>query len=316
MSLFLTFLIKIFPLFLYVIFGWLMGKLLKVKKKDIADVLVFLILPLVTFHGAFTLEISLQTLSLPVLFFLLCSCITMIFLYIGKLMWKNNTGNLLAFASSYGNYGYFALPAAIALFGKESEAIIIVAGIGFTIYSCTVGYFVTALGNFSIRESLIKTISLPSVYAFILGITFNMMGWKFGAFMDINMNSIYLDVARDIRGSYSVFGMMLVGIAIGEIEHFIVDWKFLGMAMLAQFIVWPIIVVGIIYLDKAEFGFYPVLIRKIMYLLSLIPIGANLIAYSTQLNVQPDKASITILITTVFAMIYVPLMISMFIEYI
>jgi predicted permease len=313
MNLFITFLIKIFPLFLYVLFGWVMGKILKVKKNDIADVMVFLVLPLITFHGAFTLELSLQTLSLPFLFFIICSLITVLFLFIGKKMWNDNTGNLLAFASSYGNYGYFALPAAIALFGKESEAIIIVAGIGFTVYSCTVGYFVTALGNFTVRKSLIKTISLPSVYAMILGLTFNAMGWKIGSFMELNLNSVYLDVARDIRGAYSVFGMMLVGIAIAEIKHFIIDWKFLGMAMLAQFIIWPLIIGGIILLDKNIFGFYPVLILKIIFLLSLIPIGANLIAYSTQLNVQPEKASITILITTVFAMLYVPFMVSLFI---
>ena len=110
--------------------------------------------------------------------------------------------------------------------------------------------------------------------------------------------------------------MMLVGIAIAEIKQFIIDWKFLGMAMLAQFIVWPVIIGGIIMLDKNIFEFYPALILKIIFLLSLIPIGVNLIAYSTQLNVQPEKASITILITTVFAMLYVPFMVSIFIGYI
>lgn len=313
MDLFITFFIKIFPLFMYVGMGWLMGKLLKVKKKDLADILVFLVLPLITFHGAFTLKISAQALSLPFLFFLLCSAITLFFLYLGKRLWRDNTGNLLAFASSYGNYGYFALPAAIALFGSEAEPIIIVAGLGFTIYSCTVGYFVTALGNFSVRQSFIKTVSLPSVYAFIIGFSLNYYGVRLGTFRNLDLNNLYLDIARDIRGGYSFFGMMLLGIAIAEIRRFIVDWKFLGMAMLAQFVVWPVVVLGIIMADKALLGFYPELIRKLIYLLSLIPIGINLVAYATQLDVQPDKAAVTILITTLFAMVYVPLMISLFI---
>ena len=313
MILFFSFLSKIFPLFFYVFMGWLISKLVKIKKNDIANLMVFLIMPIISFHGAFTLELSWQTLSLPILFFILCTLITLLFLWIGKKIWKDNTANLLAFASSYGNYGYFALPAAIALWGIESEAIVIIAGIGFTIYSCTVGYFVTALGNFTIRKSLIKTISLPTIYMVFIGLLLNTFHVKFGTVKSIDLNQIYMDFARDIRGAYSVFGMMLVGIAIAEIEHFVVDWKFLSVAMIAQFIVWPIIIGALIVLDKRFLGFYAPQIHRIMYLLSLIPIGANLIAYSAQLNVQPEKASITILITTIFAMFYIPLMISLFI---
>ena len=313
MILFFSFLSKIFPLFFYVFMGWLISKLVKIKKNDIANLMVFLIMPIISFHGAFTLELSWQTLSLPILFFILCTLITLLFLWIGKKIWKDNTANLLAFASSYGNYGYFALPAAIALWGIESEAIVIIAGIGFTIYSCTVGYFVTALGNFTIRKSLIKTISLPTIYMVFIGLLLNTFHVKFGTVKSIDLNQIYMDFARDIRGAYSVFGMMLVGIAIAEIEHFVVDWKFLSVAMIAQFIVWPIIIGALIVLDKRFLGFYSPQIHRIMYLLSLIPIGANLIAYSAQLNVQPEKASITILITTIFAMFYIPLMISLFI---
>jgi len=313
MILFFSFLSKIFPLFFYVFMGWLISKLVKIKKNDIANLMVFLILPILSFHGAFTLKISWQTLSLPILFFMLCTLITLLFLWIGKKIWKDNTANLLAFASSYGNYGYFALPAAIALWGIESEAIVIIAGIGFTIYSCTVGYFVTALGNFTLRKSLIKTISLPTIYMVFIGLLLNTFHVKFGTVKSIDLNQIYMDFARDIRGAYSVFGMMLVGIAIAEIEHFVVDWKFLSVAMIAQFIVWPIIIGALIVLDKRFLGFYSPQIHRIMYLLSLIPIGANLIAYSAQLNVQPEKASITILITTIFAMFYIPLMISLFI---
>jgi hypothetical protein len=315
-ELFIEFAIKLFPIYLWALFGFILGKLLKVRKNDAANILVFLILPLITFHGSFTTPVTVQALSLPLFFFLLCSIITLLFLWLGKKTWKDNTGNLLAFASSYGNYGYFALPAAIVLFGKDAESSVIMAGIGFIIYSCTVGYFVTALGNFTIAESLKKTLVLPSVYAMILGLSLNVLNIKFGSFRNIDLNDIYLSVARDVRGVYTIIGMMLVGLAIAEIKTLMIDWKFVGMASLAQFVIWPIVVGLYIILDKNILHFYPVLLLKIIFLLSLIPVGVNLIAYSSQLGVHPEKAAVAILLTTIFAMLFIPFMISVFIGFI
>lgn len=220
---------------------------------------------------------------------------------------------LTRIASSYGNYGYFALPTAIVLFGKEEESPVIMAGIGFIIYSCTVGYFVAALGNFIIVESLKKALVLPSVYAMVLGLFLNVLNLKFGSFKNIDLNEIYLNVARDVRGVYTIVGMMIVGLAIADIKMFKIDWKFVWMASLAQFVIWPFVVGLYIILDKNILHFYPELLLKIIFLLSLIPVVVNLIAYSSQLGVHTEKAAVSILITTVFAMLFIPFMISIFI---
>lgn len=130
--------------------------------------------------------------------------------------------------------------------------------------------------------------------------------------MGTDLNALYLNMARDVRGVYTAVGMMLVGIAIAEIGTIRMDWKFVGTASLAQFVVWPLAVGAYILLDINFLHFYPELLLKIIFLLSLIPVGANLIAYSSQLGVQPEKAAVTILFTTIFAMFFIPLMISIF----
>lgn len=88
---FVEFLVKLFPIYLWVLFGFLLGKLLKVKNNDVANILVFLILPFITIHGSFATPVTFQALSLPIFFFILCTFITLIFLWIGKLMWRDNT---------------------------------------------------------------------------------------------------------------------------------------------------------------------------------------------------------------------------------
>jgi malate permease and related proteins len=315
LSLFNEFLVKLSPIYLWVLLGFVVGKLLDVKKDDVSLILVFVVLPFITFHGGFTTPVTLQSLSLPLFFFLFCSFITLLFLWIGKKVWPDNTGNLLAFASGYGNYVYFALPAGIILFGNETENPLILAGIGHIIYSCTLGYFVTAKGRFTIKESLKKTLVLPSVYAMIVGLMLNLMKIKPGIMGGIDIAPIYNTIARDMRGVVTILGMMLIGIAIAEIKTFRVDWKFVGLASAAHFIVWPLVVLSFIFLDKSIFHFYPILLLKVMLLMSVIPVGATIVAYASQLGVKPDKAAIAILFTTVFAMFYIPFMISLLIGF-
>jgi predicted permease len=269
-------------------------------------------MPFITFHGMYTTELTRQALSLPLFFFILCSLMALGFLGVGKLFFKDNTANLLGFAASYGNYSYFAIPAGIILFGKESENIIILSGIGFIVFSGTVGYFLTALGNFSLKTSLIKTLKLPSLYTSILGLVFNALGWRPGMIGSIDAKHIYDGLATDLRGCLSVLGMMLLGLAIAEIKHFKFEIKFVSLSFLAQFVVWPLIIGSIIFVDKQYLHFYSTIYYQSLFLLSLIPIGINLIAYATQLNVQPEKAAFTILLSTVFAMFYIPFMIMVF----
>jgi malate permease and related proteins len=316
MDLFVTFSIKLLPLFALVGMGYIIGRLLSLKKEDIASLLIYFFLPILTFHGMNTTKLTPQALSLPLLFYSICSVMAFLFLWIGKLFWKDNTPNLLAFASAYGNYSYFAIPAAIALFGKESENIIILSAIGYILFSSTVGYFLTALGSFSLKHSIIKTLSLPSIYTAILGFLMNYTGTKFGTFAHVDLQAMYLDYARDMRGCLSVLGMMVLGIAIAEIKNYKHDWLFVGIAFIAQFIIWPIIIVGIIIIDKLYFHFYSTLYYQSFFLLSLIPIGINLIAYATQLKVQPQKAAFTTLLSTIFAMVYIPVMITLFLRFI
>ena len=53
-------------------------------------------------------------------------------------------------------------------------------------------------------------------------------------------------------------------------------------------------------------------IYQIMFLLSLSPLAANTVSFATILKVQPQKAAIAVLLSTIFALIYIPLMVSIF----
>ena len=308
--------VKLIPIYLYAVLGFIIGKIIRFPKDKVADLLVYFIVPVVVFHGAYTIELSARVLLLPLIMLVLCTLIAFIFLITGRKIYKDNTPNLLGFCSAYGNFGYFAVPASIILFGPEAESLAIVAGLGFNIFLSTIGYYMTALGNFSIKESLIKTLKLPILYAILLGFALNYFNCRLTVFNGVDTNAVYLGAIRDIRGIFTVFGMMLLGLAIAELKELQIDWKFVLLSMVSHFVLWPLLVSGLIIADRQIFHLFPVIVHRIMFLMSVVPLGVNGIAVATQLDVQPQKAAVAILISTIFGMIYIPVILTIFASYI
>jgi len=310
---FLEMLLKISPLIIFAFIGWGAEKIFKIGTQTIASIMIYFLFPVVTFHGIFTAQLNPALLSLPFIFFILAIIITSIFYAIGKNVFSDNRANLLAFASSYCNYAYFAIPAGIAFFGKSAESLIITAGFGFTLYTTTFGYYITAKGNFTTKQAITKTLQLPSSYFFILGLIANSLG----LYALLNQNNIikdaYLITINDLKSTFSFLGMAILGIAIAQLKMVKFDAKFIGLTLFAQFIVWPAFILGVIFLDKNVIHFMnSSLMYNVLLLLSLTPVGTTLVAYSAQLDVQPQKASMAVVISSVLALLLIPLVFTLF----
>lgn len=147
---------------------------------------------------------------------------------------------------------------------------------------------------------------LPSFYAFFLGVFLNKM--------DVNLGEIFNQTATKFVGAYSVLGMMIIGMALINIKKREIEFKFISMTFLTKFLVWPLIILGIISLDKNYTQFFASNIYDIMLLMSIVPLGANTVAFATQLRTEPGKAAVAVLLSTLFALFYIPLIVSNFIQ--
>ncbi len=68
------------------------------------------------------------------------------------------------------------------------------------------------------KDSLIKVIKMPIIYAATLGILLK--------YMDISLNDITLSFLSNFKGAYSVLGMMTIGITISKFSKIEFDAKF------------------------------------------------------------------------------------------
>lgn len=299
MTIFLALIIKLLPLYIVVFLGWVAGKYLYVEKESIAFLLIYIIAPVIIFNGVITTKLEAAILSLPVLFFILACLFCLAFYFIGKHIWPGSEKNILAFAAGTGNTGYFGLPVVLALFGDQFLGIAVLSILGFVLYENSLGFFITAKGQHTGKEALWHVIKLPTIYAFILGVIVNVS--------QVHLAPTLLETIGNFKGAYVVLGMMLVGLGLSQVTKASIDYVFAGVAFIAKFIAWPLVVGLIIFLDLQYFHLYSPEIYRVMLLMSIVPLASNTVAFATRLNTHPEKAAVTVLISTLVALFYIPL---------
>jgi len=298
MEIFFSILYKILPLYIFVIIGFISGKYLNIDSKGIGKLIIYIIAPFVIFEAITHSNLSLSTFVIPVMAFLLCSFVAYIFYKYGRYIYKDARANVLAIVSAEGNTGYFGIPIALLLFDQKIFSIYILGTLGVTIFENTVVYYLTARGRYTVNESLERLKKLPALYAFLFAIIF--------LYFDISLPRIMDNFIISMQGAYVVLGMMLIGFGISKINNFAFDYKFIGLSFLGKFFVWPLIMIFLILLDHHIFGIYNIDIYRAFILLAIVPIAANTVIFATVLNVYPEKVSSSVLFSTLFGLIYVP----------
>jgi predicted permease len=279
------------------------ARYLAVQKETIATLLIYIISPIVIFSGVVVAPQTIASITLPLLAYGISTLLCLSFYILGTRIWTGSEKNILAFSAGAGNVGYFGLPVIIALFGEQAFSYAVLFIFGLVLYECTLGYYITAKGRYSTRESLIKLVKLPTIYAFLLGAIINIL--------HINIGGNIQEAVLSVRGAYSVLGMMLVGAGLASITKWQIDYVFTGFSFVAKFIAYPLLVCSIIYIDMQVLHVYSPTIYQVLILLSIVPLASNTVAFAVKLDVHPSKMAMSVFLSTMFAIVYIPIMISL-----
>ena len=301
MEIFLSIFLKIIPLYIFTTLGFIAGRYLDIDAKGIGKLIIYIIAPFVIFEAITHSNLSISTFILPIIAFLMCSLVAFLFYEYGKYIYGDTRANVLAIVSSEGNTGYFGIPIALLLFDQNIFGIYILGTLGVTIFENTIVYYLTARGRYTVKESVSRLKKLPAIYAFMFAIIF--------LYFDIKLPKLMDNFVINMQGAYVVLGMMLIGFCISKIKNFSFDYKFIALSFLGKFIIWPLLMLVLVLLDYYIFNIYNDEIYIAFMLLSIVPIAANTVIFATVLNVYPDKVSSAVLFSTIFGLVYVPIII-------
>ncbi len=305
MNIFFIILGKIAPLYLNIAFGYILTKYFKVKREYIAFLLVYILGPIVIFFAVLSIEITVQLVFLPLFIFFFGSFIAFYILKKYKNEWNDASVNTLAFTCGTGNTGFFGIPLAMILLEPSVANIFIFGTLASLLYENTTGFFVTAKGSFTARQSIIKVLKLPLLYAFILGLSFNLMGVKTPEFI--------VPYFENFKWAYGILGMMMLGMGMkGFNVHEDFDKKYIKISYFFKFVFWPGVILAIILIDKSFINFLNEDIYKVMFLFSIVPLAGNTVTLAVLLKAKPEKASFTVLLSTLISVVYIPIVLALY----
>lgn len=290
---------KLIPLYANIALGFLAGKLLNVQRESVASLVFYLIVPVVVFTGVSRAAFSPSLLVVPLIVFAVSSALAFIAFNVCRKIWDDKTPNLLSFAAGTANTGYFGIPVATILFPSETVAIYIVAMMGTILFEYTIGYYITARTAFTPKQSLLKVVKLPSIYAFMLGMAVSWSGEKLPAPIE--------EFGLNLKAAYSVLGMMIIGIGLSAMRKIEVDFKYLTFALVVKYMCWPLLMLLMVFLDASTLQILSHDMKNALFLLSIMPLAANTVIFATLFDSSPEKAAFAVLISTLLAIFVIPL---------
>ncbi len=301
MTAFFTLFVNLLPLYALIALGYFCTKKMRVERDTLATLGIYIFMPPVTFGYVANLDFKPEYIILPVFFFAISVIIGLGFFALGKKVYQDKQANLMAMCASMGNTGYFGIPLVMLFFSEETIAIYIFMMLGGTVFESTVGYYIAARSSFTVRQSFIKLARFPGIYAMIAGFAWNFSGADFP--------DLLISYWTHFKGAYVIIGMMIIGAAMAKIDHFVFGWRFTALTFAGKFIVFPALTFAYIWLDQTFFHMLSAELYNVMMMMAIVPPAANIAAFAAQMNMEPEKAATTILIGTIFALVYIPAMI-------
>jgi len=291
-------------LIIIAILGWIIGKKFKTNSKDISNLLIYLFSPVVFFILIVKSPADVSYVGYSLVSYLWATLASFAALGVGRILWKDNRANLFAAGGGNGNVGYFVLPLAIGLLqgtenGAIAIAIVVFIKVAMAIFEFTVAFYLAARGLHSIKESLIIVAKMPTLHAAILALIVK--------YFHIQLPAVLMSGLSDFTGGYSILGMMLIGLSLAKFDRILPDWKFIFSAVIWKHGVYAIVSIWFFstffHLNDAE--------KIVMIMMACNPLASNISAVATSLDIHPEKAAGAIMVSTLFAVITVPLTISL-----
>ena len=300
MDVFFSLFVSILPLYVIIALGWIAGRFYDVDKNSLANLAIYILVPAVTFYYMAGVEFRPAYFSLPFVAFGCYASVAIGAYWLGRKLYPDNRANLLAMCSGTKNNGYMGLPVIILFFKPEWVGVYVFTLTGSLVYEATVMYYIANRGQFSVQESIKRVLSFPVIYAALIGLVFNLLGFEIPEQTE--------DFWGYFRGAYVVVGMMIIGVSLSKVSKLVIAPKFLSLVFGAQFVAWPLITYGLVWIDESTTQFFADEVHKFFIVMSLLPPAANVAAYAATLDLNPEKAATTILIGTIFALFYIPAM--------
>lgn len=305
MSVFFTLLGNLLPLYILIGLGFIAGRRLEINVRSMARLAIYIILPVFMFGAVADMELRPEWIALPVYTYILGASISIAAYRLAHLKWRDETANLIGLSTGTANTGYFGLPLILILFAEEWLGPYMLLNFGVGLVEYTVSVYIGARSSFNARDALIKLSRFPMLYAIAAGLAWNISG--------LPLPDLFFDYWHFFKGAFVIIGMMIIGIGMSQgMEKPAHTSAFMLWLLVIKFIIWPMVALGILLIDRIFFGVLTPPLDMIMLIMALTPLPGNAVAYAAEFDLRPNQAATAVMVSTVIALVYIPAVYALF----
>lgn len=284
--------------------GYFSGRKLGVNMHSLSMLSIYILVPFVVTVSLINIDLKPSYIGVPVFLFALCSLLCIIATKMGRRFLDKDYHPLMPLLGGTSNSGYFGIPVLVALLDPQAIGLYMLFNMGVLMTEVTTSYYLSNRANTNMKESIKRVLKLPPLYGVIAGISLNLM--------NVDVPDVVNTYWEYTTGAYIIIGMMLIGVGLSKLEGLHVDLKFTSLCFFHKYIIWPATFLAVILFDQHYSQLFNDDIYLMLFLLGICPLPANAVAYAAQLKLHAQETAAAILLTTLFALIYVPSMISLY----
>jgi predicted permease len=290
---------NLLPIFLTAGAGFIIRKKLDIDPKSISRIIFYLFSPALVFtlltKNQLDGQNSLRIVGYAVSATVLIGIITWIICTLLKFDRKLTIAVIITVM--FTNAGNFGLSLNNFAFGEEALSFASLYFVTSAIMIYTIGIALTSMGKMSFLESIKRLFSFPAIYAVILALLFNNMGW-----------TLPIPVERSVSmlSDATIPAMLvLLGMQLSSVD-FKADVLALGTASVLRLVAAPLLAIGLAVIFKLEGAAYQASVIE-----ASMPTAVLTTVLATEFNVRPRFVTSVVTLTTILS----PLMLTPLISY-
>jgi hypothetical protein len=259
----------------------------KMDERTITLLSVYFLQIFLTFWGLLKRPIDTELLFAPSLYLGISLLALLLMIPLARLFFHEPKERSIATVSALiGNTGNLGIPLSIALFGEESIPYVALINLMNVFVVYTIGVFYYSRGEFSLRDSLLNILKLPVLWAAMVAITLNLVGYVPSTAVD---KTLMMGAYTSMSIQLILFGMYLYGTKLREI-----NLRLSGWVVGTKFLFIPLLAFWMLSLVDME-----PMVKGILFLELIVPLAVANVNLASLYNCAPRTVTVQVFITSV-----------------
>ncbi|MDP3466650.1 MAG: AEC family transporter [Sulfuricurvum sp.] len=259
----------------------------KIDDRTITLLSVYFLQIFLTFWGLLKRPIDTELLFAPSLYLGITLLSLLLMIPLAKILFTEPKERSIAtVAALIGNTGNLGIPLGIALFGEESIPYTTLINLVNVFVVYTIGVFYYSRGEFSVRDSLFNILKLPVLWAAMVAIALNVIGYVPSPAVD---KTLMMGAYASMTMQLVLFGIYLYGIKLTQINLRLTAW-----VNGTKFILIPAIAFGVLGLVEMEPA-----VKGLLFLELIVPLAVANVNLASLYNCSPRAVTVQVFVTSV-----------------